>query len=105
MPTLAAVFYDPSLDPFSVYRKTGEPQLRRRLAVLSGSQLANIAIKYRITTLGRPVLECLPAATLLELIVLGVTRGRSRRGRRRQRSVTSSKPVAAAPSSTTQSDR
>jgi hypothetical protein len=92
------------LDPFSVYQE-GEVQLRRRLMPLSPRQLANIAVAYEMTALDSGVLDCLPAATLLELIVLGVLRGSVRRASRGKRSITSPTPARVAPSNTTQSDQ
>ncbi|MCU1381697.1 MAG: hypothetical protein JWL71_394 [Acidobacteria bacterium] len=100
-----SIFGQPRLDPFVAYEK-GEPHLRRRLAVLSASQLTDIAVGEGITVLGRTVLECLPHATLLELIVLGVTRRRRRpRGHRRRRSINPPSRAAVARANTTQSGR
>jgi hypothetical protein len=92
------------LDPFSVYRE-GQAQLRRELTLLSVRQLVDIAVKYDMTSLDSAVLDCLPAATLLELIVLAVVRGSARAARRGKRAVTSPTRARVVPSSTRQSDR
>jgi hypothetical protein len=68
----------------------------------SRSQLADLAVTYRITVLGRAVLDCLPAATLLELIVLGVSRGRPQGPRL---SLTPPMPALGVPARTAQSVR
>jgi hypothetical protein len=91
------------VDPYEVFRK-GESQLRRQLAVLTARHLVDIAVAYQMTALNRGLLDCLPAATLLEMIVLSVTRGSTCRVRR-QRPVRASNWVPAGPSSTTQSGR
>jgi hypothetical protein len=69
-------------DPFKVYAE-GELQLRRRLTVLPSTHLVSIAVTHGMTSLTRASLECLPAATLVEVIVLAVTRGSSGGPRRR----------------------
>lgn len=68
------------LDPFSVYEK-GEPLLRRQLAAFSAWHLVNIAREYRLTDLSVDALNRMPAAQLIELIVLGVQRDIARRHR------------------------
>jgi hypothetical protein len=100
-PTSAAV-----LDPFAVYEQ-GEGPLRRRLAVLTAPQLVRIAVAHNMSALDPGVLLCLPAATLLELIVLGVVRERAlaRRNRRGKRSITRPTPARVFPSNTTRSDQ
>jgi hypothetical protein len=64
----------PVLDPFEAYAD-GELELRRRLTVLPSSHLVSIVVTHRMTSLTRPSLECIPAATLVEVIILAVTRG------------------------------
>ena len=59
------------LDPFSVYEK-GEAMLRRQLGALSAWHLVNIALEYELTDLKVEMLNRLPAAELIELIVRGV---------------------------------
>jgi predicted transcriptional regulator len=66
------------LDPFEAYAE-GELELRRRLTVLSSTHLVSIVVNHRMTSLTRPSLECIPAATLVEVIILAVTRGAARR--------------------------
>ena len=69
------------LDPFAAYAK-GEAQLRRQLLLLPPIHLVAIAVTYGMSSLTRPTLECIPAATLVEVIILAVTRGSTGRARR-----------------------
>jgi hypothetical protein len=70
----------PVLDPFAAYAQ-GESQLRRQLTVLPATHLVDIAVTHGMTSLSRPTLECIPAATLVEVIILAVTRGSTGRAR------------------------
>jgi hypothetical protein len=63
------------LDPYSVYLK-GEALLRKQLAALSAWHLVNIAVTYRLTDQDAAVLNRLPAASLIEIIVSAVRRPR-----------------------------
>ena len=69
------------IDPFSVYEK-GEPLLRKQLAAFSAWHLVNIARQYKLTDLSVDALNRMPAAELIELIVIGVQRDIARRQRR-----------------------
>jgi hypothetical protein len=59
------------LDPFSAY-ENGEALLRKQLGALSAWHLVNIIRDYDLTDDDRAVLNRLPAAELVELIVAGV---------------------------------
>jgi hypothetical protein len=59
------------LDPFSVYLK-GEAGLRNRLAALSAWHLVNIILEYELSAQPSDVLDRLPHASLVEIIVDGV---------------------------------
>jgi hypothetical protein len=59
------------LDPFSVYEKS-EALLRKQLGALSAWHLVNIIRDYDLTDDDPAVLNRLPAAELVELIVAGV---------------------------------
>lgn len=59
------------LDPFSVYEK-GEALLRRQLGALSSWHLVNIITAYGLSTDDVAILNRLPAADLIEIIVAGV---------------------------------
>jgi hypothetical protein len=59
------------LDPFSVYEK-GEKLLRQELGALAAWHLVNIALAYGLSDEPASVLNALPAAQLVELIVAGV---------------------------------
>lgn len=56
------------LDPYSVYRK-GERLLRQELGALSAWHLANVVLGYRMSEELPTVLNSLPKAALIELIV------------------------------------
>jgi hypothetical protein len=81
--TLPNATQDAILDPFSVYDK-GEKLLRQELGALAAWHLVNIARAYGLTDEPAAVLDALPAARLIEIIVqgvrsrAGVPRGRSR---------------------------
>jgi hypothetical protein len=72
--TARPVGQDAVLDPFSVYEK-GEKLLRQELGALAAWHLVNIAIAYRLSDEPVSVLNALPAAQLVELIVAGVRSG------------------------------
>jgi len=77
--TVPAAGQDAVLDPFSVYEK-GEKLLRQELGALAAWHLVNIAVAYRLTDESVSVLNALPAAQLVELIVAGVrSRAHARR--------------------------
>jgi hypothetical protein len=59
------------LDPFSVYEK-GEALLRRQLAALSAWHLVNIIRDYELSDEDPIVLNRMPAANLIDLIVAKV---------------------------------
>jgi hypothetical protein len=59
------------LDPFSVFEK-GETLLRRELGALASWHLVNIVVAYQLSDEPMPVLNTLPAAPLVEMIVAGV---------------------------------
>ena len=59
------------LNPFSVYEK-GEALLRRQLGAFSSWHLVNIISAYRLSAEDTAVLNRLPAADLIEIIVAGV---------------------------------
>jgi hypothetical protein len=59
------------LDPFSVYEK-GEPLLRKQLAALSPWHLVNIITHFGLSDEPRVVLNQLPAAALIDLIISAV---------------------------------
>jgi hypothetical protein len=59
------------LDPFSVFEK-GETLLRRELGALATWHLVNIVVAYQLSDEPMPVLNALPAAALVEIIVVGV---------------------------------
>jgi hypothetical protein len=59
------------LDPFSVFEK-GETLLRRELSALAPWHLVNIVVAYQLSDEPMPVLNALPAAPLIEMIVAGV---------------------------------
>jgi len=59
------------LDPFSVYEK-GEPILRKQLASLASWHLVNILRDYELSSEEPAVLNQLPSAVLIELIVAAV---------------------------------
>ena len=59
------------LNPFQVYER-GEAPLRRQLAALSAWHLVNIINVYRLSDEPQAVLNRLPAAALIDLIVSGV---------------------------------
>jgi hypothetical protein len=59
------------LDPFSVYTK-GEALLRQELSALSAWHLVNILLAYELTDESESVLNDLPQATLIDLIVTEV---------------------------------
>lgn len=59
------------LNPFSVYRK-GESLLRKQLGALSGWHLVNIIRNHRLSNEDQTVLEAMPPAALVELIVNSV---------------------------------
>ena len=66
------------LNPFEAYAE-GELELRRRLTALPSTHLVSIVVAHRMTALTRLSVECIPAATLVEVIILAVTRGTARR--------------------------
>jgi hypothetical protein len=69
------------LDPFSVYEK-GEALLRRQLGALSAWHLVNIVRDYKLSDDDPVVLNRMPAADLIELIVSRVAAtAAARRGR------------------------
>jgi len=77
--TVPAAGQDAVLDPFSVYEK-GEKLLRQELGALAAWHLVNIAVAYRLTDESVAVLNALPAAQLVDLIVDGVrSRAHARR--------------------------
>jgi hypothetical protein len=59
------------LDPFSAYEK-GEVLMRQELGALSPLHLVNIIRAYRLSDEATTMLNRLPAATLIEMIVIGV---------------------------------
>ncbi len=61
------------LNPFSVYRK-GETLLRHQLAAFSVWHLVNILQAHRLSDQPAAVLNALPAADLIEMIISGVRR-------------------------------
>lgn len=65
---------DAVLDPFSVYEK-GERLLRQELGALAAWHLVNIIVAYRLSEESVAVLNALPAAELIEIIVHGVKSG------------------------------
>ena len=79
--TLPNATQDAILDPFSVYEK-GEKLLRQELSALAAWHLVNIVRAYELTDEPAAVLNALPAARLVEVIVRGV---RSRAGVQRTR--------------------
>jgi hypothetical protein len=62
---------DAILDPFSVFEK-GETILRQELGALATWHLVNIAAAYHLSEEPMSVLNKLPAAPLVEMIVAGV---------------------------------
>jgi len=66
-----AATQDAVLDPFQVYER-GEAPLRRQLAALSAWHLVNIINAYRLSDEPQAVLNRLPAAALIDVIVSGV---------------------------------
>jgi len=80
--TLPNATQDAILDPFSVYEK-GEKLLRQELGALAAWHLVNIARAYDLSDEPAAVLNALPAARLIEIIVRGV---RSQAGVQRRRS-------------------
>ena len=62
---------DAILDPFSVFEK-GETILRKELGALAPWHLVNIAVAYQLSEEPMSVLNALPAAPLIEMIVAGV---------------------------------
>ena len=67
---------DAILDPFSVFEK-GETILRQELGALATWHLVNITAAYQLSEEPMSVLNALPAAPLIEMIVAGV-RSRSK---------------------------
>jgi hypothetical protein len=63
-----AVAHDAVLNPFAVYER-GEAPLRRQLEALSAWHLVNIIDAYRLSDVPATVLNHLPAADLIEIIV------------------------------------
>jgi hypothetical protein len=59
------------LDPFSAYEK-GEVRMRQELGALSPLHLVNIIRAYRLSDEATTMLNRLPAAALIEMIVIGV---------------------------------
>jgi hypothetical protein len=80
--TLPNATQDAILDPFSLYEK-GEKLLRQELGALASWHLVNIARAYGLSDEPAAILNALPAAPLVEIIVRGV---RSRAGVPRRRS-------------------
>ena len=66
--TGTAVAQEAVLNPFAVYER-GEAPLRRQLAALSAWHLVNIIQAYRLSDMPATVLNHLPAADLIEIIV------------------------------------
>ena len=66
------VYGDAVLDPFSVYEK-GEVLLRKELGALSPWHLVNIIRAYRLSPEPVDVLNRLPGAALVDIIVEGVS--------------------------------
>jgi hypothetical protein len=62
---------DAILDPFSVFEK-GETILRKELGALAAWHLVNIIAAYQLSDEPMSVLNALPAAPLIEIIVSGV---------------------------------
>jgi hypothetical protein len=69
------------LDPFSVYEK-GEPLLRKQLGALSAWHLVNIIAAYELSDETTTVLNTLPAAALIDIIVSSVRKEQSAAPRR-----------------------
>ena len=67
---------DAILDPFSVFEH-GETILRKELGALATWHLVNITTAYQLSNEPKSVLNALPAAPLIEMIVAGV-RSRSK---------------------------
>ena len=61
------------LNPFSLYRK-GESLLRRQLGALSSWHLVNIIDTHGLSEENLTVLNAMPPASLIEVIVDGVRR-------------------------------
>jgi hypothetical protein len=59
------------LNPFAVYRR-GEVMLRKQLSALSAWHLVNIIRDHRLSSADQTVLEAMPPAALIDLIVDGV---------------------------------
>jgi hypothetical protein len=70
-----AVAQEAVLNPFDVYER-GEAPLRRQLAALSAWHLVNIIQAYRLSDTPPTVLNHLPAADLIEIIVDAVAADR-----------------------------
>jgi hypothetical protein len=64
------------MDPFSVFQK-GEAMLRKQLGALSAWHLVNIVVEYELSERTAEVLNDLPRASLVEIIVEGVKRERA----------------------------
>jgi hypothetical protein len=67
-----AVAQEAVLNPFAVYER-GEGPLRRQLAALSAWHLVNIIQAYRLSDTPTTVLNHLPAADLIEIIIAAMT--------------------------------
>jgi len=75
---------DAILNPFSVFEK-GETILRKELGALAAWHLVNITVAYQLSDEPLSVLNALPAAPLIEMIVAGVrSRPQVGGGRKRQ---------------------
>ncbi len=72
--TVPPATQDAVLDPFSVYEK-GERLLRQELGALAAWHLVNIIVAYRLSDQSAAVINALPAADLIEIIVNGVKSG------------------------------
>jgi len=75
--------HDAVLNPFQVYER-GEAPLRRQLAALSAWHLVNIIDAYRLSDERPAVLNRLPAAALIDIIVSGVASERPLAASRRR---------------------
>jgi hypothetical protein len=62
---------DAILDPFSMFEK-GETILRKELGALATWHLVNITVAYQLSEEPMSVLNALPAAPLIEIIIAGV---------------------------------
>jgi hypothetical protein len=76
LPAVASI-----IDPFSIFDK-GEPFLRKQLGAMSAWHLVNIVMAYGLSDHSAALLNSLPAAALIDVIVAGVRKERQAGARR-----------------------